>query len=203
MSCKKCCFEDFICHCVPYDDVIRINTSLDPGKIYTAVVIDKFDNEYSVDILIGNEGTVEIPIAALPEGLFTEFSGTFRIQIVDGCETIQMPLTALYDCIEIEIKGGTREKNEIGCLSQVGGGVKNAMIPFELVSGIDIYYPSYSQLLGNYPTVQVYKANDVLPPNNYFEIFPDIQYTRDTLGNLSGITIDFGAVIPIGYVLLT
>ena len=115
MSCKSC-FHDYICHCTPYDEFIKINTALTPSASFTWILTDKFDNQYSGTITAETDGTLEIPIAGLPDGLLNQFGGTFKIEIQDdSCSTLKIPLIKKYDCIEIEVKGGNREKNEIGC----------------------------------------------------------------------------------------
>lgn len=115
MSCKSC-FTDYICHCIPYNDFIKINTALTPASTYNWIITDKFDNKYVGSVESEADGTLEIPIAGLPDGFLTEFGGTFKIEIQDDeCSTLKIPLIKKYDCIEIEVKGGNSDKNEIGC----------------------------------------------------------------------------------------
>jgi hypothetical protein len=116
MSCKTC-FEDYICKCVPYDEVIVIRTNVDEG-IYTFIITDSSGRKFTGPATRTGSGSLEIAIADLPEGLLTEFSGDFSIQIFneEACNTpVALPLVKEYDCISLSIVGGTIEKNTIGC----------------------------------------------------------------------------------------
>lgn len=115
MSCRTC-FEDWICKCLPYDSGITINANLAVGN-YVVVITDKFENKYSVPVAVYDQGSFTINIADFPEGLFSEFGGTVKIEVMetDGCTPIKIPLLNEYDCIEVSIHGGTMEKSNIGC----------------------------------------------------------------------------------------
>lgn len=115
MSCTNC-FEDWICKCLPYDSTITINSPLPLGN-YVVVVTDKFENKYSVPVSIYDVGSFEINIADFPEGLFSEHGGVVRIEVMaaDGCTPVKIPMTGEYDCIEIDVHGGTMGKSQVGC----------------------------------------------------------------------------------------
>lgn len=118
MSCNSC-YTDYVCHCIPYDDVIIINTRLTPGDTITWVLTDKFDNDYSGEVQVESDGTVHIPVAGLPDGLLTQFGGVFKLRLQDGdCAPMTFPMTAMYDCIELTVKGGNHHKNTVGCVTQ-------------------------------------------------------------------------------------
>lgn len=128
MSCTNC-FEDWVCKCVPYGSIITLNAYLTPFTEYTYVVTDKFGSKYTGTDTTDGFGHLEINTVSFPEGFFTEFSGRFKIQIMtsDNCEPIKFYMAGQYDCVEIEIKGGTMNKDEIGCdipnvSVSVGGG---------------------------------------------------------------------------------
>lgn len=115
MSCKTC-FEDWLCKCLPYDSDITINANLAIGN-YVVVVTDKFGNKYSTLVAVYDQGSFTLSIADFPEGLFSEFGGKVKIEVMltDGCTPIKIPLLSEYDCIEVEIHGGTMDKSTVGC----------------------------------------------------------------------------------------
>lgn len=196
----QCCFEDTICHCIPYDDVIRINTQLSPSETYTWVITDKFENEYSGSVEAEPDGSVEIPIAALPDGLINQFGGKYLLRFEDGnCGGVKVPLAKKYDCIEFTVIGGTRQKNEIGCeVACIGGGSTNVRIDFEGQSTLSIDYSGYIEAIGNNPLIQVYGETS---PNIYQLVNVAIEQIRSN-GVLTDIEIDFGGPLT-GYVLLS
>lgn len=113
MTCD--CFEDWVCKCIPYDSTITINANLPVGN-YVAVVTDKFDNKYSVDFSVYDQGSFQLNIADFPEGLFSSI-GAIKIEVMqtDGCTPIKIPLMTEYNCIEVSVVGGTMDKSSIGC----------------------------------------------------------------------------------------
>lgn len=116
MGCNTC-FEDYVCKCIPYEDVITINTYL-PAGTYSFIVTDKTGNKYSGVATRTAEGTIEIAVSLFPDGFFTEFSGNFDLQLFndESCNRpLNIPLVKQYDCINFNIIGGTIEKNTIGC----------------------------------------------------------------------------------------
>jgi hypothetical protein len=118
MSCK-CCFEDYICKCVPYDEVIVINTFVPLGN-YTFIVTDSAGRKFSGAATRTAEGSLELAIVDFPDGFFTEFSGEMDIQIFaeDACNSpVKLPIVKEYDCINLSIVGGTIEKNTVGCVN--------------------------------------------------------------------------------------
>jgi hypothetical protein len=115
MNCKTC-FEDWICKCVPYSDVITINTNVEAG-LYEYKITDKFGAVYQGIAERTVEGKLEIPIADFPDGFWGEFGGAKTLQIYEygGCNPISIPLALMVDCIDIDVRGGNAEKNTIGC----------------------------------------------------------------------------------------
>lgn len=112
MNCN-CCYTDYIGKC---EVTLTINTRLQGETEYTVVFTDKFENKYQVVVTTESDGTIVIPVADLPAGLLTEYSGDFQIQIYDGtCKPISFELVGKYDCISFHVKGGTFEKDAIGC----------------------------------------------------------------------------------------
>lgn len=109
-------FDDWICKCVPYSDVIILNTNVEAGS-YTYILTDKNEHKYSGVATREADGTLTIPISDFPDGFFTPYSGSFKIEIFtdEGCTRIPILLAKKYDAIEMIVNGGTVEKNEIGC----------------------------------------------------------------------------------------
>lgn len=111
----NCCFEDYLVKC---STAIRVNAKLDPNTAYTWVITDKFDRKYSGEIETNDDGYFDIPIIDLPEGLLTEFSGSFTLQIFainQECGPIRFRMAHEFDCINFTLKAGTYEKNHLGC----------------------------------------------------------------------------------------
>lgn len=115
MSCLTC-FTDWICKCVPYSDVITINTNV-PAGMYEYKITDHFGNVYEGTADRTEAGKLEIPVADFPDGFWSEYGGTKTIKIYEygGCNSISIPLAQMHDCITVEVKGGNSEKNTIGC----------------------------------------------------------------------------------------
>lgn len=112
MNSCNCCFTDYLAKC---EENIVINTTLTPGT-YRWAITDKFDNKYEGEVETA-DGTLTIPVEDLPPGLLTQYSGDFLLQIYgeDSCGPIKFQLTGEYDCVNFHVRGGTFEKNSIGC----------------------------------------------------------------------------------------
>lgn len=116
MSCQIC-FEDWVCKCIPYDNFIVLVTQNISGTVYYAVE-DAKGNIFSKAVDAELDGSVYIPLADFPEGLFTEFSGDLKIRLyqgVDLCVPIPMYIGKYYDCVTMSVRPGNVEKNTIGC----------------------------------------------------------------------------------------
>lgn len=117
-----CCFTDFIAKC---ETEIRVYAQLEPTTDYTWVIKDKFNKEYSDTFTTDADGFWSIAIDQLPPGLLTEYSGQFTLTVMDeGCKPVRMKIAQQYTCIDFTVKGGTYEKNNLGCeFASVGGAV--------------------------------------------------------------------------------
>jgi hypothetical protein len=200
MSCN-CLFSDHICKCIPYDDFIHINTSLTPAGSYTWIITDKFGHEYSGTVTAELDGTLQIPIAQLPDGMMSQYAGRFLIQLqdADACGALNFPMTKMYDGIELEVRGGTHEKNTIGCEVQCSGaGTQNILIPFTDVSTVTLDWSAYADAIGNNPSIQVYH---LIAPGVYQLVSVAIQQIRSN-GTLTTVEVDNGGPAT-GYVLLS
>lgn len=192
----NCCFNDFLAKC---ETEVVINTNLTAFASYRWVITDKFGNKYEGDATAGAEGGLTIPVAELPSGMLTQYSGEFTLQIYDStCGPIKFYLTGEYDCVTFNIVGGTFVKNEIGCENTCIGGASNVLISFTDAATVDIDYSLYSALLGNNPLIQVYHETS---PNVYQLVNVSIEQIRSN-GTLTDISID-NAGVATGYVLIS
>lgn len=108
-----CCFEDYIAKC---NTSLQVYAQLTPLTDYTWVITDKFDKKYQGDFTTDADGFWSIPVDELPPGLLTEYSGQFTLEVMDGeCKPVRMKIAQQYTCIDFTVKGGTYEKNTLGC----------------------------------------------------------------------------------------
>lgn len=109
-----CCFDDYIVKC---DDEINVFAKLTPATSYQWVITDKFERQYSGDFTTDADGFWVIPVADLPAGLLTEFSGSFKLEVYqDGnCMPVPFLIAQKTDCIMFNIAAGDRIKNNLGC----------------------------------------------------------------------------------------
>jgi hypothetical protein len=111
----NCCFTDYLVKC---STEINVYAKLTPSTAYEWVITDKFNRQYSGSFTTDAEGFWSIPVASLPDGLLTEFSGRFSLQVFeDGttCAPIKFLIATETDCIDFTVSAGTREKNNLGC----------------------------------------------------------------------------------------
>lgn len=115
MNCS-CCFTDTLAKC---ETEIRLHIVLPVYSAYRWVITDKFDNKYQGELAEHEDGGYSIPVADLPAGLLTQYSGTMKLEVFqDGegsCATERFFIGAKTTCIEFDITGGTFEKNNLGC----------------------------------------------------------------------------------------
>lgn len=114
MSCTTC-FSDYLAKC---NTAINVYARLEPNSaylLYKWVITDKFDNKYDGYFVTDADGFWEIPVSELPEGLLTQYSGNFKLEVFDAEDTpVRFLIAQEYDCIDFEIKGGTLVKDQIG-----------------------------------------------------------------------------------------
>lgn len=114
------CFSDYLVKC---STNINVFARLTPLTQYEWVITDKFDREYSGLFTTDADGFWQIPVTDLPDGLLTEFSGTFELQVFEfevypsqsKCAPVKFKIAQEYDCIVFNLRAGTREKNNLGC----------------------------------------------------------------------------------------
>src|SRR5688572_8856200 len=109
-----CCFVDFIDKC---EESLTLNVYLTPDTEYRWVITVKLENKYEGTATADADGHLVIPVEDLPPGMLTQYSGYFKIHILDAesCTPIKFKIAGEYDCIDFSVSGGTFVKDFIGC----------------------------------------------------------------------------------------
>lgn len=151
------CFTDYIAKC---NTELTVYAQLSPLTDYTWIITDKFSNKYSGPFTTDSDGFWSIPVDELPAGLLTQYSGLFTLEVQDsGCKPVKFKIAQEYTCIDFTVKGGTYEKDALGCdfsCTPVAGN-QNLLVNFEGEDVVTI--PWTSGLLasfGSSPSIQVY-----------------------------------------------
>lgn len=194
-----CCFTDYIAKC---NTELTVYGQLAPLTTYTWVIRDKFSKEYSGEFTTDADGFWAIPVDELPPGLLTEYSGLFTLRVMDsGCKPVRMKIAQQYDCIDFVVKGGTYEKDNLGCdfsCTPVAGD-QNLLYPFEDEDVITIEWTSgLLASFGSSPSIQVY--HEVSP--NVYQLVDVAVQTVFTDGILTSIVIT-NSGIATGYILIS
>lgn len=198
MNCN-CCFTDYLAKC---NLSIQVYAQLTPLSDYRWIISDKHGNKYQGEFTTDSDGFWEIPVDELPSGLLTQYSGEFTLQVQDsGCKPTKFKLAGEYDCINFTVKGGTHEKDTIGCdfSCTPAAGSQTSMVQFEDDATVTITWTAgLLAAFGNSPSIQV-----------YHETSPDIFQLVDvevnqvfSSGVLQSIEIDNGGAAT-GYVLIS
>lgn len=198
MSCSTC-FTDFIAKC---NLQLQVYAQLAPLSDYIWIISDKFGNKYQGDFTTDSNGFWVVPVDQLPSGLLTQYSGLFTLEAQDsGCKPVKFKVAQEYSCIDFVVKGGTYEKNTLGCdfSCTPAAGSQTSLIPFTDQS--EIVIPWTSGLLaafGNSPVVQVFH---LISGDTYQLVDVAIQETF-TDGVLVSITVANGGSAT-GYILIS
>ncbi len=198
MSCSTC-FTDYIAKC---NLEVQVYAQLSPLTGYTWIISDKFGKKYQGDFTTDADGFWTIPVDQLPAGLLTEFSGLFTLEVQDsGCKPVKFKVAQEYDCIDFTVKGGTYEKNTLGCdfTCSPAVGSQTGIFPFTNATTFSITWtPAMLAAFGNSPTVQVYHLT---APDTYQLVDVSIEQVF-SLGILQSIEVDNGGVAT-GYILIS
>lgn len=194
-----CCFEDFLAKC---NLEIEVFAQLQPLTSYRWVISDKFGHKYEGDFTTDSDGFWVIPVDELPAGLLTEYSGMFSLEVMDtGCRPVTFKVAGEYNCIDFTVKGGTYEKNTLGCdfsCTPVAGD-QNLLYPFEDEDVITIEWTSgLLASFGSSPSIQVY--HEVSP--NVYQLVDVAVQTVFTDGILTSIVVT-NSGIATGYILIS
>lgn len=116
-----CIFHEFIGKCV---ETIKFNVGVTPATDFIAFIFTPMGKIYQADVTSDENGSVEVPVSILPDGVLNEYAGQFRFELMeDECTPVQLSLTrdadtapTLYPYAYFDILGGNISKNTIGCL---------------------------------------------------------------------------------------
>lgn len=194
-----CCFTDFLAKC---NLEIQVYAQLSPLTDYRWIIKDKFGKLYEGDFTTDADGFWTIPVDELPPGLLTEYSGLFTLEVQDsGCKPVKFKVAQEYSCIDFVVKGGTYEKNTLGCdfSCSPAVGSQTQLVPF--TDDAEITIPWTSGLLasfGNSPLIQVYHET---APNVYQLVDVSVEHVF-TDGVLTSVVVTNGGNAT-GYVLIS
>lgn len=193
------CFSDYIAKC---ETELQVYAQLSPLTDYAWIITDKFGKKYSGEFTTDADGFWTIPVADLPAGLLTEYSGLFTLEVQDGgCKPVKFKVAQEFSCIDFVVKGGTYEKNTLGCDFSCSPpvGSQTQLVPFEDEDIITIEWTAgLLTALGNNPTVQVYH---LISGSTYQLVDVSVQHVF-TDGVLTSIVVD-NAGPSTGYVLIS
>lgn len=198
MNCN-CCFVDYIAKC---NLAIQVYAQLSPLSDYRWIISDKHGNLYQGEFTTDANGFWEIPVDQLPSGLLTQYSGEFTLQVQDsGCKPVKYKIAQEYDCINFTVKGGTYEKDTIGCdfscMPAVGS--QTQLFPFTDDDEITITWTAgLLAAFGNSPVIQVFH---LVSGTTYQLVDVAIQEVF-TDGVLTSIIVNNGGIAT-GYVLIS
>jgi len=199
MTSCACCFTDFIAKC---NLELQVYAQLTPLSDYRWIITDKFGKKYQGDFTTDADGFWVIPVDQLPAGLLTEFSGQFSLEVQDsGCKPVKFKIAQEYDCIDFTVKGGTYEKNTLGCdfTCSPAVGTQTSMQSFTNAATVSIPWTAgLAAAFGNSPTIQIYHETS---PG----IFQLVDVTVEQVfiaGVLQSIEVDNGGLAT-GYVLIS
>lgn len=193
------CFTDYLAKC---NLAITVYAQLAPLTSYTWVITDKFGNKYQGEFTTDSDGFWTIPVDELPAGLLTQYSGLFTLEVMDsGCKPATFKIAQEYSCIDFVVKGGTYEKDTLGCdfSCTPAAGSQTQLIPFTDEDVVTIEWTAgLLAAFGNSPTVQTYH---LVSGTTYQLVDVAIQHVF-TDGVLTSIVVD-NAGVATGYVLLS
>jgi hypothetical protein len=156
MDCSTC-FTDFIAKC---NLEVQVYAQLAPLSDYTWIITDKFGNKYQGTFTTDADGFWTIPVDQLPPGLLTQYSGLFTLEVQDsGCKPVKFKIAQEYSCIDFTVKGGTYEKNTLGCdfTCSPAVGSQTSMQSFTNVATVSIPWTAgLAAAFGNSPSIQIY-----------------------------------------------
>ena len=200
MSCSTDTFTDYLAKC---NEVITVFAQLSPLTTYTWVIIDKFGNEYAREFDTDSNGFWEIDIDYLPDGLLNQYGGGYVLEVRgSNCKPVKFKIASEYDRIAFELRGGTHEKNNLGC-DFTCSGVSGALSTIVNYDEVDVKVIAYtSEMLANYgnaPSVQVYAL--VTGETDVYELIAAPVEQSFTDGVLTTITVD-GLTDLEGYIII-
>jgi len=134
--------------------------------------------------------------------MLTQYSGDFTLQVQDnGCKPVKFKVAQEYNCINFTIKGGTYEKDTLGCdfsCTPVAGD-QNLLLPFTDEDVVTIEWTSgLLASFGSSPSIQVYH----LISGSTYQLVDVAVQTVFTDGILTSIVVE-NAGPATGYLLIS
>lgn len=198
MNCN-CCFVDYIAKC---NLSLQVYAQLAPLTDFIWIIKDKHGNLYQGEFTTDSDGFWQIPVDQLPSGLLTQYSGEFTLQVQDsGCKPVKFKVAQEFDCINFTVKGGTYEKDTIGCdfSCTPAAGSQTQLFPFTNDDEITITWTAgLLAAFGNSPVIQVFH---LVSGTTYQLVDVAIQEVF-TDGVLTSIIVTNGGIAT-GYVLIS
>lgn len=193
------CFTDYLAKC---NTEITVYAQLSPLTEYTWVITDKFSKKYQGIFTTDSNGFWTIPVDELPSGLLTEYSGLFSLEVMDsGCKPVKFKIAQEYSCIDFVVKGGTYEKDTLGCdfSCTPAAGTQTQLVTFTDEDEITITWTAgLLASFGNSPTIQVYH---LVSPGVYQLVDVTVQHVF-TDGVLTSVVVE-NAGPATGYILIS
>lgn len=129
------CADHYTDYLVQCPEGIKVNAVANAGP-YAALrwqLTDKFNHEYTGEVITNGDGGFTIPVADLPEGFLTPFSGDFELKVLDidnDGRPVPLLVAGYFDAIRFNVKGGTSIKDSLGAsfgvvLDASSGGLTN------------------------------------------------------------------------------
>lgn len=158
LTCISSSFEDYLTKC---ETEIEVRARLLAGANYKWRIRDHFEKEYEGAFTTDENGYWSIPVSELPAGLLNHYNGRFLLEVLhaETCRPVHMLIAREYENIIFEIRGGTGEKNTIGCEVECIGavGAASELIPFLAAAEVVIPWDAGRlAAFGNFPVVKVY-----------------------------------------------
>lgn len=193
------CFTDYLAKC---NTEITVFAQLSPLTSYRWLITDKFGKKYEGDFTTDSDGFWTIPVEDLPAGLLTEYSGLFTLEVMDsGCKPVKFKVAQEYSCIDFVVKGGTYEKNTLGCdfsCTPVEG-TQTRLVPFTDQDEVEIEWTgTLLTAFGNSPSIQVFHQTG---PDTYQLVDVTVEHVF-TDGTLTSIRVTNAGPAD-GYVLIS
>jgi hypothetical protein len=112
MNCAKS-FYDYLVQC---PDGIKVNLVADAGPYaeITWRIVDKFGHHYTGQVTTDGYGGFTIPVADLPAGLLTSYSGEFELTVLADGYPVRFIIAGYYESITFWVERGTQEKSNLG-----------------------------------------------------------------------------------------
>lgn len=152
-------YSDYLVRC---PDGIIVNAVANAGP-YAALrwqLTDKFNNEYTGEVITNGNGGFTIPEDEFPGGMLNQYAGDFELRVLDidnECRPVPLLVAGYYEAIRFHVKGGTREKDNLGCSFAVviGGATGGLTNDYFAANGVQVEYNTTSAFIPGQEMVYV------------------------------------------------